>query len=77
LSRKRKAKQKDESIEDVAIRTPIAIMVGMIAIGAILDAMLKTNNIFIVIFTGIGGVGLIIRYYRVVWKRATEKADDF
>jgi TRAP-type C4-dicarboxylate transport system permease small subunit len=25
----------------------------------------------------VGGVGLVIRYYRVVWKRATEKADDF
>jgi F0F1-type ATP synthase assembly protein I len=57
---------------EIAIVVPIVILVGMYAVGTMLDAFLGTKNIFAIIFAGVGGVGVIILYYKVVWAKATD-----
>jgi membrane associated rhomboid family serine protease len=57
---------------EIAIVVPVLILVGMYVVGTVLDGFLGTKNMFAMIFAGVGGVGVIIFYYKVVWDKARD-----
>ena len=48
---------------------PAAILIGMAAIGAIIDSILKASNTFAYLFSIIGGIPAIGIYFCREWKR--------
>jgi len=50
------------------IKRPLIILFGMIVVGAVLDSMLKTSNVFTIIFTLAGGFGAVGDYFKEGWK---------
>jgi hypothetical protein len=48
---------------------PAAILIGMTAIGAIIDNILKATNTFSYLFSIIGGIPAIGMYFYSEWKR--------
>lgn len=57
---------------EIAVVVPVVILIGMYVVGTMLDGFLGTKNSFALIFAGVGGVGVIIYYYKVVWAKAIE-----
>ena len=57
---------------EIAVAVPVIILVGMYVVGIMLDSFLGTKNMFSMIFAGVGGVGVVIYYYRVVWAKARD-----
>ncbi|MGA2973107.1 MAG: hypothetical protein ABSE39_10895 [Candidatus Bathyarchaeia archaeon] len=44
----------------------------MYVVGTMLDGFLGTKNMFAIIFAGVGGIGVIIYYYKIVWAKARD-----
>jgi len=51
------------------LRKPVIALVGMFVVGAIIDSFLHLTNTFTVVFTGVGGVGLFVSYYKRLTNR--------
>ena len=65
-------KQYDEALTALvfyAIVAPAVILLGMYVVGSFLDAFLHTTNTFSYIFTVVGGIPLIVLYYKQEWDR--------
>lgn len=48
---------------------PVVILIGMYAVGSIIDIVSNTHNTFVYIFLFIGGLPAIGFYYYREWKR--------
>jgi hypothetical protein len=48
---------------------PAVILLGMFMAGAFVDAFLHTTNTFSYVFSGVGGIPLLILYFKKEWDR--------
>lgn len=71
-----KQEEYEDAIRELAFKffaAPVVILVGMFAVGSIIDNFLNTQNTFKYIFLGIGGVPSIIYYYLTEWKKFSNR----
>ena len=70
-----KKREYDERLRELiylALSGPLVVVIGMYVIGDVLGILTGVGNLFIYVFEGVGGVPLIVLYYRKVWGRLTE-----
>lgn len=54
----------DKAIKDFIV-IPIIVLIGLYVTATIIDSMLQLNNqTFKIIFTGVGGIGFFIYYFK-------------
>ncbi|MFH1224628.1 MAG: hypothetical protein V1676_02380 [Candidatus Diapherotrites archaeon] len=50
--------------------SPIIVLVSMFVVGSFIDSFLNAQNTFSLIFTAVGGLLLVVRYYKKKLKKA-------
>jgi hypothetical protein len=57
-----------QSIFNEYVKAPIIVLIGMVIVGALIDAVLGTGNTFKIMLVSIGGIGVVAKYFLKFWQ---------